>query len=67
MRDTITHASDTLILNLEATLALVLGEAARFLTEVSLYAISGVVTVVIVLAYFLRNGVLPDRRKTAVE
>lgn len=67
MRDTITHASDTLILNLEAALALVLGEAARSLTEVSLYAISGVVTVVIVLAYFLRNGVLPDRRKTAVE
>ncbi|WP_256684197.1 YqaA family protein [Halococcus qingdaonensis] len=45
---------------LEAGLAIAAGEAARSLTEVELYAIIGVVSVVIVGAYLLRDRWLLD-------
>lgn len=45
---------------LEALLAVMLGEAARSLTEVEIYSIVGVATVVVLVAYVLRNRWLPD-------
>ncbi|WP_380680885.1 YqaA family protein [Salinigranum sp. GCM10025319] len=45
---------------LEALLAVMLGEAARSLTEVEIYSIVGVVTLVVLVAYLLRNWWLPD-------
>lgn len=52
---------------LEAALVLALGEAARRLSEVQLYALLGVVTVVVVAAYLLRRRWLPERWRTGVE
>lgn len=52
---------------LEAALVVVLGEAARSLTEVQLYSIIGVATLVVVAAYLLRRRWLPDRGKTPAE
>lgn len=45
---------------LEAGLAIVAGGAARSLTEIELYAIIGVVSVVIIGAYLLRDRWLPE-------
>lgn len=45
---------------LEALLAVTLGDAARSLTEVEIYSIIGVITVVVLLAYFTRRRWMPD-------
>lgn len=45
---------------LEALLAVALGEAARSFTEVEIYSIIGVVTMVVLVAYFTRSRWLSD-------
>jgi undecaprenyl-diphosphatase len=50
---------------LEAVLVLVLGDAARSLTEVELYAVLGVVAVLLVAVYLLRRRWMPERWRTA--
>lgn len=52
---------------LEAALVLVLGEAARSLSEPQLYSIIGVASLVVVAAYLLRHRWLSDRWRTAAE
>ncbi|RDI69526.1 YqaA family protein [Halopelagius longus] len=52
---------------LEAALVLAIGEAARTLTEVELYSIIGVVSLVVVTAYLLRRRLVPDRWQRSVE
>ena len=52
---------------LEAALVLVLGEAARSLSEPQLYAIIGVASLVVVVAYLHRGRWLPDRWQTTTE
>ena len=52
---------------LEALLVLAVGKAARSLTEPELYAVIGVVSVVVVAAYLLRRRWLPDRFRTLAE
>ena len=52
---------------LEAALVLVLGEAARSLTEPQLYAIIGVASLVVLATYLLRHRWLPDGSSTAAE
>lgn len=52
---------------LEAALVLAIGEAARTLTEVELYSIIGVVSLVVVTAYLLRRRLVPDRWQQSVE
>jgi membrane protein DedA with SNARE-associated domain len=52
---------------LEALLVLALGEAARSLTEVQLYTITGVVALVVVLAYLSRRMWWPDSARLSTE
>lgn len=52
---------------LEAVLVLALGEAARSLGEVDLYAILGIVSLVAVVAYLLRRRWLPDRFRATTD
>ena len=52
---------------LEALLVVALGEAARSLGEVDLYAVLGVVSVVAIAAYLLRRRWLPDRFRTTTD
>ena len=52
---------------LEATIVLVLGDAARSLGEVDLYAVSGAVALAVVAAYLLRGYWLPDGWRTTTE
>lgn len=52
---------------LEALLVVALGEAARSLTEVQLYAATGVVALVVVAAYLLRGLWFPEKWWTAEE
>jgi membrane protein DedA with SNARE-associated domain len=52
---------------LEALLVLALGEAARSLTEVKLYTITGVVALVVVLAYLFRRMWWPDSARLSTE
>lgn len=52
---------------LEAVVVLLIGEAAQSLTEVELYSIIGIATLLVVLAYLLRGRWLPSRWKTIIE
>jgi undecaprenyl-diphosphatase len=52
---------------LEAGLVLVLGEAARSLTEVQIYTVTGIVALVVVLAYVTRGLWWPGRSSSAAE
>lgn len=52
---------------LEAVLVLALGDAVRSMGEVDLYALTGVVALVAVVAYLLRRRWLPDRWRSAVD
>lgn len=52
---------------LEAVLVLALGEAARSLTEVQIYTVTGIVALVVVIAYVIRRLWWSDWSTTATE